>query len=112
LEFAPIRRSYDKPLSDQPQHLDVLDANLAWFGCGGAQALEYWMDASLFSHWNRPCPRMPDREDLVEADARTYRARGVRNLTSFGVMLDAEYVAMHADLPLQAYAKGLTAVLP
>lgn len=109
LEFAPIRRSYEMPLSGQPEHLEALDANLAWFGSEGSQALEYWIDASLYSHWVRPCPRVPDREELVAADAATYRSRGVQNLTSFGVMLDAEYVAMHGELPLQAYARGLQA---
>jgi hypothetical protein len=112
LEFAPIRRSFEKPLSEQPEHLDALDANLAWFGAEGSQALEYWIDASLFSHWVRPCPRMPDRTELIRQDAATYRARGVQNLTSFGVMLDAEYVELHGEMPLAVYGAALGALRP
>jgi nitrite reductase/ring-hydroxylating ferredoxin subunit len=50
LEFAPIERKYDAPLRRRDvagfgglahgRLLDALDANLAWFGAQGAQALE------------------------------------------------------------------------
>ncbi|MCL4694864.1 MAG: DUF4838 domain-containing protein, partial [Candidatus Hydrogenedentes bacterium] len=55
LEFAPIERRYDRPLSARDtmgamhdvthgQLLDALDANLEWFGAESAQILEYWLD--------------------------------------------------------------------
>ena len=104
LEFAPIRRSYERPLSEQPEQLEALDANIEWFGTVGAQALEYWIDVSLFTHWKRPCAKLPERRELIAADVATYAARGVHNITSFGAMLDAEYVAAYGQLPLSGYA--------
>jgi hypothetical protein len=63
LEFAPIERRYDVPFRRREARgfggtthgrlLDALDANLAWFGRAGAQALEYWLDLSRFSGWRR-----------------------------------------------------------
>lgn len=112
LEFAPIWRRYDLPLDtpgDETQraHLAALDANLAVFGSDGAQALEYWLDASRFSHWQRPSVRLPFDESLLADDVETYRARGVRHLTSFAVFLDADYVARYGDPPLDAYGAAL-----
>ena len=104
LEFAPIRRSFTRPLREQPDHLDVLDTNLAWFGTEGAQALEYWIDVSLFTHWKRPCARLPDRREIMAADLETYRKRGVAHVTSFAVLMDSEYLASHGELPLDGYA--------
>ena len=111
LEFAPIRRSYDKPLAEQPEQLEFLDANIEWFGTEGAQALEYWIDVSLFTHWKRPCAKLPDRGELIAADVATYAARGLRSVTSFGVMLDAEYAESYGELPLADYADGRKAQL-
>ena len=125
LEFAPYYRKYDRPLAerevvgmspgrDQPvlthgQLLDILDANLAVFGSNGAQMLEYWLDRSRFlrervENANEP---MPWNQEVLESDLKTYAARGIRHITSFGVKLDADYAQRFGNPPVESYGKAL-----
>jgi hypothetical protein len=115
VEFAPIERMYSTqvgrpvvPLSQRehryrPQDksngelLDYLDANLAVFPRGTAQALDYWMDVSLMSTWKRPAKKhFWSREALLD-DLQTYARRGIRHVTSFACFMDADYVKLHGD---------------
>lgn len=113
LEFAPIARQFDKPLSDRgvPQHaafLDDLDANLAVFGSENAQVLEYWLDESLFFRRNgRKLTKIPWNNDVFLDDVATYAKRGIRHITTFAVYVDAKYVAQFGEPPLKAYGEGL-----
>ncbi len=113
LEFAPIQRRYDRPLScrDVPVHaelLDALDANLAVFGTEGAQALEYWLDVSRFSGWKRDTlTKIPWNEEVFLDDLRCYAQHGIRHITTFAVWLDGAYVARFGEPPLEQYGRGL-----
>lgn len=120
LEFAPIQRRYDLPFGVRdarpggektPSHgeqLDALDANLELFGAEGAQALEYWLDVSRFSGWNRAnVARIPWDKRIVEADSKLYHDRGVRNVTTFAVWLDGDYVRRFGTPPLREYGDAL-----
>lgn len=103
LEFAPIRRRFDQPLDDanarankntmsHGETLEKLDENLAVFDKSTAQVLDYWIDVSLFSRWKRPAVELPWNRDVFRSDLRTYASRGIRNITSFAVFVDADYV--------------------
>jgi hypothetical protein len=112
LEFAPIDRRYDLPLSRtedpvQRRHLTALDGNLAVFGREGSQALEYWLDASRFSKWTRPAKKIPFDPQNFAADLELYAARGMRHITSFSVFVDADYLALHGEPPLEDYGRRL-----
>lgn len=112
LEFAPIHRTYDRPFAAQSgpgarDGLDLLDANLAVFPRDTAQALEYWLDLSRFSGWKRPAPMLPWRPEVFRADLGSYGSRGVRNLASFAVFLDADYVRAFGDPPLRDYGRAM-----
>ena len=98
LEFAPIERWYAKgvhqrePLSEGGHWLEKLDRLLEVFPSDTAQALEYWLDASLFSTWKKPLVKIPwdsakTREEIA------YRKRGIRHFTTFAVNMDDDYVA-------------------
>jgi hypothetical protein len=96
LEYAPIKRRYDIPYTqqtapDQQDALSALDANLTVFPADTAQVLEYWLDVSRFSGWKRPAVKLPWRRDVLESDIATYGSRGIRHVTSFAVYVDAEY---------------------
>jgi hypothetical protein len=96
LEYAPIERRYDIPYKeqtarDQPDALSALDANLKVFPADSAQVLEYWLDVSRFSGWKRPAVKLPWRRDVLESDLATYGSRGIRQVTSFAVYVDADY---------------------
>lgn len=112
LEFCPYYRRYDIPFdtpSDPTQaaHLAALDANLAWLGTEGAQALEFWMDASRISGGMPPTKPLAFDDAIFRTDVATYHKRGVLDITSFGVLLDADYVAHYGDPPIDPYGAGL-----
>jgi len=111
LEYAPIQRSYDIPYEQQSggkDRLHLLRQNLEVFPVETAQVLEYWMDVSRFSHWNRPAVRLPWKREVFVGDLNTYRKLGIRNITSFGVFIDAEYVQKFGEpSELLEYGMGL-----
>ena len=113
LEYAPIKRRYDIPLSniEGEGHTDMLaalDANLAVFGAEGAQALEYWLDVSRFSQWKRDTlTRIPWQPDVFKDDLATYAKRGIRHITTFACWADGEYVARFGEPPVQEYGEIL-----
>lgn len=121
LEYAPIERSHERPLSDRgvrrgeyPSHgelVDYLDANLEVFGAEGAQVLEYWMDNSRFSGWQRDQVRLlPWNREVFLDDLELYASRGLRHITQFACWLDGWYVEHFGEPPIQEYGAGLLAV--
>jgi hypothetical protein len=102
LEYAPIHRRYDIPYADQagaeaPDALPALDRNLMVFPKETAQVLEYWLDASRFSKWRRPAEKLLWHQDVFISDLKTYAARGIRQVTTFAVWVDAEYVKTYGE---------------
>lgn len=103
LEFAPIYRSWDAPLTEEDvlcprgypvtngDNLRWLEQNLEVFPAEDAVVLEYWLDVSLFSRWKRPAVQLPWRSDVCRSDLATYARYGIRNVTSFAVYMDADY---------------------
>jgi len=120
LEFAPINRTWDRALSvlqsigkDQKathrEIIDLLDANLDIFGSEKAQVLEYWLDVSLFSDWNREAAvKLPWNLKIFMDDIDTYARRGIRHITSFAVYIDTNYLKRYGDIGfLTEYGNGL-----
>lgn len=121
LEFAPIHRTWDKPLTEgsalgwdkntpitHAKYLEKLDENLAVFPVETAQVLEYWLDVSLFSKWKKPAVELPWHNDVFLKDIDVYAKRGIRNITSFAVYMDADYFQSFPNLNfLSEYAGGL-----
>jgi hypothetical protein len=70
--------------------------------------LEYWLDASMFSGWKRPPKKIPWNREVFLDDLKTYGDRGIRHITSFGAFLDAQYMRLHGEPPIDEYAKGLS----
>jgi hypothetical protein len=114
LEYAPIKRSYDIPYAEQHAEghdgLNALDLNLEVFPRETAQVLEYWLDMSRFSNWQRPTGRIPWKREVFLADVKTYRQRGIRHITTFAAWVDAEYQKEYGDLGfISEYGQGLAA---
>ena len=128
LEFAPIFRSYTEPISQRDakgkkqivrgevydlshgEYLDLLDANLEWFGSENAQVLEYWLDVSLAEYMTglpREQVQLPWTEEVFEADVQAYGGRGIRHITSFGAYIDRDYIARHGEPPIGEYGRIL-----
>lgn len=98
LEFAPIERWHAKgvqrrePLAEDGPWLEKLDRLLTVFPAATAQALEYWLDASLFSKWRKPLARIPWDAAKTRDEIAAYRKRGIRHFTTFAVYVDDDYV--------------------
>jgi hypothetical protein len=113
LEFAPIERRWDRPITDRAieshaKLLDALDAAIEVYGIDEhSQVLEYWMDASRHSGWKRPAAKIPWHPDVLEADLDYYASKGFRRVTSFGCYLDRDYVAAHGEPPAAEYGAAL-----
>lgn len=112
LEYAPIERRMDLPLADagEAAHVNLmkwLHGNLSVFGTAGSQALDYWLDASLASHWTRPSVKLAFDSRILAADVATYRAAGVEHITTFATWLDADYEARFGPPPIAAYGAAL-----
>lgn len=119
LEFAPIERRFDAPLSHgqarcrsrdltHAEMLEALDANLEWFGREGAQVLEYWLDASLFAGWKRDqIVEIPWNDAVYRDDLATYARRGIRHVRTFAAWVDGDYARRWSTAPVRAYGAGL-----
>jgi hypothetical protein len=57
-----------------------------------AQVLEYWLDVSRFSKWKRPAVELPWNEGVFLQDAEAYAQLGIRQVTTFAVWTDADYL--------------------
>ncbi len=119
LEFAPIHRSYQQPLSESSAHqedqkithgqiLEKLDANLEVFVRDTAQVLEYWLDVSRFSKWKQPAVELPWNEEVFLSDVRTYVSKGIRNISSYGAWINSEYLKTYSIPPIDIYGAGLS----
>ncbi len=112
LEFAPIEmrhRRQQTTYSDAVNRAEcnALEANLKVFPAETAQALEYWLDASMYSNWKRPSLKIPFDSDKIASDLKFYRDHGIRHITSFAVYVDADYLKLHGEPPLAEYGKLL-----
>ena len=120
LEFAPIYRSWDVPLTQEDalcprgypvsngDNLRWLEENLEVFPAEDAVVLEYWVDASLFSRWKRPAVELPWHPDVCASDLATYAGYGLRNVTSFAVFMDAGYFERFpSTAPIEEYGRML-----
>ena len=121
LEFAPIYRSWSKPLSEErpgdpaieknpgkQTNLYYLEENLEVFPVETAVVLEYWLDVSLFSAWKKPAVKLPWNREVYLSDLDTYAEYGIRNITSFAAYLDDKYIQAYGALDfLSEYGEGL-----
>lgn len=91
LEFAPISRQYSDDLSIL--HRTSLENNLSVFPASTAHILEYWLDASMFSKWDRDnLTRVPWNTDTFNHDITYYKERGIRSYTTFATwMINKDY---------------------
>lgn len=115
LEFAPIDRCHERPLTDSEafwperptwrngEYVQMLKDNLSVFGAENAQVLEYWLDDSLFSMWQRPQKPVHWDKAVFDADLALYASLGIRNITSYGAWIDDYYAKTYGDISFIKY---------
>lgn len=94
LEYAPIERDAHTPIEAQS---DGRERELIRFFGGGAKALDYWLDNSLFSKWKKPPVRFSPDRAVIEADLEYYGRVGFDSVSSFACFLGEDYEALYGE---------------
>ncbi len=115
LEFAPIKRRFDKCINDIDtqenfKYKTVFEEMLSFFDPKHAHVLEYWLDASMFSNWQKPAVKIPFYNEVFLRDVDYYSSNGIDFITSFGAFIDEEYYNAHGIPPVMEYGKGLAGI--
>lgn len=110
LEYAPISRNYDSPLTKD--HMKHLGDNLKVFPSETSHILEYWLDESMFCSWNRSkLVRLPWKIENCIRDVKYYNSLGSKSITTFAAWIDAEYIKKfgeeHTVSVMNEYGKAL-----
>ncbi len=114
LEFAPMIRDFDKGLADPTsekncKEIEHLPELLTLFGTENAQALDYWLDNSLFSGWKKPPKPFTLRADTLAKDMDYYNSLGISSVTCFACYLGEDYYNLYGRLPeISEYARILS----
>lgn len=110
-EFAPYLRSYDYAICDRRsaanrQYVRHLMEQLALYGPEKIHILEYWLDASLWGTADERHKSPFDRK-ICEEDIRFYTSLGIRNITTFAVHQDGNYIKLYGEREFLEYAEIL-----
>lgn len=96
LEFAPIKRDYSVPLSEEASA--ALRGNTLAFPTYSQHILEYWLDESMFCGWKRDkLVPLPFRKEECTRDLKMYRSFGASSITTFATWLGGDYVEKYGD---------------
>jgi hypothetical protein len=114
MEYAPMRRCYNHAIDDAScainrEHLEILESLFDLFPPEKVHILEYWLDSSLFSNYQKPARKPLFINDVVRRDIKRYSQMGIRSITSFAVYMDGEYFKNNGDDELKFYAEQLAA---
>ena len=115
MEFAPMQRCYLHSIDDAScavnrDHLKILEELLEIFPPEKVHILEYWLDSSLYSNWQKPARKPLFIHDVVKRDIQTYYSLGIRSITTFAVYMDGEYFKIHGEAELDFYAEQLASL--
>lgn len=117
LEYAPMDREYDKPLTDPNSEKNrkqwaPVSALLERFGKEDATVLDYWYDNSLQSGWKKPPVKLKLEQAVMEQDVRDDLSAGFAYITTFACYLGADYRALYPELPdLAALTKAADSMM-
>ena len=106
--FDDVYASLGSGLTGVAAALLHLGQLLAYFGKENAQVLDYWLDNSLFSGWQKPPKEFHLRKNVLRRDLRFYRDLGFRHIMTFACYLGQDYRQLHGDTPdILDYGKAL-----
>ncbi len=116
LEFAPYRRNFLQPLDAltcrvNAGHVDALDELLTVFAADRAQVLEYWLDVSYWSNYQKPAVRVMPEPERLERDLALYAARGLEAISTFACWMDKKYFDRYGADAVSTYGHALKNIL-
>ena len=106
LEYAPFDRDFHKPMSCPENASSARNARelAAFFGASDGKVLEYWLDNSMFSGWQKPPKKLNADPELIKRDLEFYEALGFGTVTTFACYLGADYEELWGEPDLGGYA--------
>ena len=112
LEFAPIHRHFDTSIAEEKDEVNAgyrrdLERFLAYFSPERVHVLEYWLDVSLFSRWRLPMKKLGCPPEVIRRDLDYYFSLGIRNFSTFAVMMGKDYFERFGDEELRTYCETL-----
>ena len=110
LEYAPIQRNYDVGLTEKS--LNDLKENLLVFPKETSHVLEYWLDVSMFSGWEKDnLVKLSWKKENFIRDIKTYKNLGINSITTFGAWINKDYINQygvdHINKVLSEYGNTL-----
>ena len=111
LEFAPYRRNFMQPIEATAcdanrKHVAALDALLAVFPARDACVLEYWLDVSYWSNYQKDASKPTVTEAMLASDIAFYVGRGFTSIASFACRMNEAYFSRFGDGLLAAFGRG------
>ena len=98
LEYAPIDRDMTRPYAEQGENVaPSIEKLVSFFGRSGSKVLEYWMDNSMFSNWQKPPKKYEPRRDVIAADLKFYGSLEFERVSSFACFLGDDYEALYGE---------------
>lgn len=98
LEYAPIDRDMTRPYAEQGEGVaPSIEKLVSFFGKSGSKVLEYWMDNSMFSNWQKPPKKYEPRRDVIASDLKFYGSLGFERVSSFACFLGDDYEALYGQ---------------
>lgn len=98
LEYAPIDRDMQKPVEEQStDKAGSISALIEFFGKKNSKVLEYWMDNSMFSNWQKPPKKYVPNKEVISADMKYYNSLGFERLSSFACFLGDDYEELYGE---------------
>lgn len=110
LEYAPMWRNsyvpiFDKNCEKNVGYCEAIGSLIDFFGKEDAQVLEYWLDNSLFSKWEKPPKPITICADTIRKDIQFYKQCGFLHITTFGCYLSDDYIELYGNPPVVEYGE-------
>ncbi|MBO4355493.1 MAG: DUF4838 domain-containing protein [Clostridia bacterium] len=96
LEYAPFDRDryhtiFDPECEKNVRESSHIDSLLDFFGRKDSKVLEYWLDNSMYSGWQKPPKEFTLCESVMKEDVAFYCEKGFEFITSFACFLGKDY---------------------
>jgi len=108
LEYAPMDRDYHIPINDcssikNQKNIEALPKLIECFGIENAKILEYWLDNSLFSNWQKPPKEFIGDKKTIQKDIEYYTSLGFSDLSTFACFLGEDYRKLYGDADISSF---------
>ena len=104
LEYAPMQRDLHIPLTEpsstkNASQIEPIDELLKVFGTKNAKVLDYRLDNSYLSGWQKPVKQFKPEPEVFQKDIAFYREKGFETITCFACYLGEDYFELYNEYP-------------